>query len=169
MRALLLALISALALVSLSGCQAEQVGRLAAAINADDEPVLVMASCEGPPNAISVTETTLGEPDPFEQEWQTTLELDNPDRQIDDPWAISLANPDDRWTVVEQGADFEDGKLYEAWAWPADDENLGSVQFDFDRLNELGEDEVLYQDGGTDQVVPVSEFLDRSLDECGPD
>jgi hypothetical protein len=166
MRPILLALASVLSLLTLSACQAERVGRLAAAVNADGEPVLVMASCEGPPYAIEVTETPLGQPDPFEQVWEPTLELDNADPRFDDPAAISLVNPGERWTVTERSSDFEDGMLYEVWAWPAGDENLGSVQFDLERLAALGEGEVLYQDNGADHVVPVDEFMDLALGEC---
>jgi hypothetical protein len=68
--------------------------------------------------------------------------------------------------VTERSSDFEDGMLYEAGAWPAGDENLGSVQFDLERLAALGEGEVLYQDNGADHVVPVDEFMDLALGEC---
>lgn len=166
MRALLLAIVSALALASLSGCSAVQVGRLAVGVNTAGDPVLVMASCEGPPSAISISAADLGQTDPALQEWNTSLELDNPDRRLDDPAAIALTDPGDRWTVTAGGTVFEDGKLYEVWAWPASDENLGSVQFDLARISVLGEGEVLYQDGPDDRIVPVAEFIDFSLEAC---
>ncbi|MFG3341171.1 hypothetical protein [Glycomyces sp. NPDC048151] len=164
MRALLLALIAALALASLSGCQAARVGRLAVGVNAEDEPVLVMASCSGSPYAISVWQAA--EPDPALQHQTELLRLENDDPRIDDPAAVSLSNPDDRWTEVERNGDFETGMYYEAMAWPDNDENLGFVRFDLARLNELGEDEVLYQDSQQNHVVPVAEFIDLALDEC---
>jgi hypothetical protein len=167
MRAPLLALISILALALLAGCPAEEVGRLAAAVNAEGEPVLVMASCDGPPYAISVSGAVTGTDPEEELDWRRVLRLENDSPRVEDPAAISLVYPGDQWTVVsEDHLGFDDTRLFKATAWTENDKYLGTVQFDLDRLDALDDGEVLYQDAGEDRVAPVSEFVDSILAEC---
>ncbi|WP_030158475.1 hypothetical protein [Glycomyces sp. NRRL B-16210] len=174
MRALLIALTVALTVFGLSACVLPQVGEVAIGVDDAGGPVLVMASCEGPAEFISLS-STAQEPEGVresartDRDWRVDLELTNPAPRNEDPAAVSLTAPDDRWNavgVIDVVAGDDDGRLYRASAWPTTETNLGSIEFTTADLAEIGEGEVLYYERDDKRIGPVSAFIETGLSTC---
>lgn len=168
MRALLIALTVALAAFGLSACVLPTVGEVAIGVDDAGGPVLVLASCEGPADFIRL-ESAPEAPEGTEQTWRVDMELTNRAPSNEDPAAVSLNAPDDRWDavgVVDVAAGSDDGRFYRASAAPTTDANLGSVEFTTAELAEIGDGEVLYYDRDDRRIGPVSAFIETGLSNC---
>ncbi|THV28318.1 hypothetical protein [Glycomyces paridis] len=167
MRALLIAAATALAAFGLSACSLPPVGAVAVGVDDAGGPVLVMASCEGPAEHIEVSSAPeTGTASPTVQDWREDLELSNPEPRDDDPAAVSLTDPGGRWEAVIAGAEFTEGRVYEARAWPTTEGTLGSIDFTTAEIADLGEGEVLYYDEAVKRRGPVADFVDAGLAHC---
>ncbi|WP_026929353.1 hypothetical protein [Glycomyces tenuis] len=164
MRTLLITLLAVSAAAALAGCSPEDVGDVGVGVNAQGDPVLVMASCEGPADRIEISSASAAEPGPEGRNWATERELENPEPSYADPAAVSLAEPDPRWE--DDGGrpvGFEDDRIYRVRALPEGAGTLGSVSFEMADLAGLEPGEVLSDRG----IASVSEFIDRAHEACG--
>jgi len=163
-----MALVTVFAALSLSACSLAQVGRVGVGVDRNGDPVLVMASCEGPARNIQVT-SALTDTDDETPTWSNGLELSNPIPESSDPAAVSLVDPDPRWVATEPASEFRVDRVYSVRAWPTTEATLGAVDFTMTQLAEVGPGEVLRNSDDPEgyRIEPVADFIDSSLARCG--